>query len=110
MHTPGPWTIVESSDGRPYIRANGRTIAKTYRSAIVAARSRPDYGSGIEVLPGVENARMIAAAPDMYEALKRCLLYIENDEEDRGRKSDEGNEARAALAKAAGEQADETQD
>jgi hypothetical protein len=49
------------------------------------------------------NAHLIAAAPDLYEALMRCLNFIENNESEFGETLDSGDCARAALAKARGD-------
>lgn len=49
------------------------------------------------------NARLIAAAPQLLEALERCLQWIEADEASHGREFGCGNQARTALAKARGE-------
>lgn len=49
------------------------------------------------------NARLIAAAPELYEALSACLNYIENTESELGISLSSGQSARAALAKARGE-------
>ena len=50
------------------------------------------------------NANLIAAAPDLYDALDRCLNFIENTEGEIGATLECGDKARAALAKACGEQ------
>lgn len=50
----------------------------------------------------IEDARMIAAAPDMYEACNQALRHIEVDEATHGRPFAAGNVLRAALAKAKG--------
>lgn len=53
--------------------------------------------------PDDANAHLIAAAPDLYEALERCLNFIENTESEFGDLLPSGDVARAALAKARGE-------
>jgi len=47
-------------------------------------------------------AHLIAAAPEMYKALKSCLRFIENTECEIGEELMSGDLARAALAKAEG--------
>ena len=63
-HTPGPWKFYDdSNDGktnRIEIVAIGKTVARIYHS--VPAEDLP-------------NARLIAAAPDLLEALKRLAAY-----------------------------------
>jgi hypothetical protein len=53
-HTPGPWKIGKSPKGLPYQLSIEPSIGCA-------------YGSGDEVKA---NARLMAAAPDMYEALR----------------------------------------
>lgn len=82
-HTPGPWSYTKCRCGHPYCT---QFEISTQRSA------------GFEEA----DARLIAAAPDMYEALQQCLQHIEVDETTHGRQFAAGNVARAALAKAEG--------
>ena len=101
-HTPGPWTVYDdSNDGktnRIEIAARGKTVARIYQSV-------PE-----EDLP---NARLIAAAPDLLEALVELSesfvdTYFDDprsDEEIDGHQEFWENKARAAIAKATGEQA-----
>ena len=93
-HTPGPWSFYDdSNDGktnRIEIVGWGKTVARIYHSV-------PE-----EDLP---NARLIAAAPDLLEALKMAQFQIENQ-------CDVGvdewiacrEKARAAIARVEGEQ------
>jgi len=82
-HTPGPW-----SDDGDYIRAK-------------AGNNRPDLMRIAEIFPvwseaeGAANAKLIAAAPDMAEALRLMLDVYGKDAT--GGVSDQ---ARAALVKA----------
>lgn len=92
-HTPGPWEISESPDfpGQQTIHAQGS-------DRILAVLDRTDEQD-------IANARLIAAAPDLLEALKEAIrLYDEGDATDvlefiRC-------EARAALTKAEGQQSE----
>ena len=63
--TPGPWTVYDdSNDGktnRIEIVALGKTVCRIYHSV------------PIEDLP---NARLIAAAPDLLEALMMCRQHM----------------------------------
>ena len=59
-HTPGPWTLHESQMSRPaghlfFVKGNGFTVAESYKPA---------------------NARLIAKAPEMCEALQFVLDAI----------------------------------
>ena len=49
------------------------------------------------------NAHLIAAAPDLYEAIKSCLNFMENTESELGISLESADQARAALNKARGE-------
>jgi hypothetical protein len=73
-HTPGPW-IVE----RYLVDADGREVATT-SSGNLEVRTRVVAGANSTVGPIVadmvagsaRDARLIAAAPDLLEALRRC--------------------------------------
>jgi hypothetical protein len=95
QHTPGPWVIYDdSNDGKTNridIAARGKTVARIYHSV-------PE-----EDLP---NACLIAAAPDLLEALKACIPHLERDDHHTDALSRERPHyaaARAAIAKATGE-------
>jgi hypothetical protein len=97
QYTPGPWIIYDdSNDGktnRIEIAARGKTVAHIYHSV-------PE-----EDLP---NANLIAAAPDLLEALKMgyadTMDYIQRNH----LSGSENNHwlvlARAAIAKATGQE------
>ncbi len=51
-----------------------------------------------------EDSRLMAAAPELLEALEHCLRHIEPDERMHGRNFAAGNVARAAIKKARGEE------
>ena len=95
-HTPGPWLsrTVPTSAGLCHI-----VSAAYWRGAFI-------YGDGLrkgvdDSLPKAQelaaNALLIAAAPDLLEALRGVLRIAD-------RKTDEFDAARAAIAKATGEQ------
>jgi hypothetical protein len=93
-HTPGPWTVYDdSNDGktnRIEIAARGKTVARIYQSV-------PE-----EDLP---NARLIAAAPDLLEALKMAVSALERSDyiQMDGDSFDVVDVSRAAIARASGE-------
>ena len=94
-HTPGPWNFYDdSNDGktnRIEIVAVGKTVARIYHS--VPAEDLP-------------NARLIAAAPDLLEALETALDGWQREFEYLAKRTPEWvTKARAAIAKATGEQA-----
>ena len=92
-HTPGPWVIVRDTD-------NKRAITMIHAQP----KDPKAYGQGIAKLvrQGLEtdepNALLIAAAPEMLEALKELVAGIET----RTAGPDDMEKARAAIAKATG--------
>lgn len=93
-HSPGPWN---EHDGTIYSR-EGRRIAET---------AWPENGTSDEVQG---NAALIAAAPDMLEALKSAkahMDYIANETKRNWRQSDQTiyELISAAIAKAEGRSA-----
>jgi hypothetical protein len=95
-HTPGPWVVYDDSNNgktnRIEIAALGKTVARIYHSV-------PE-----EDLP---NARLIAAAPDLLEALQDFLNWSNSvyyGEDTRRELVMAKNKARAAIAKATGGQ------
>jgi hypothetical protein len=89
-HTPGPWDQIVKMDGFTAVGAN-TLIARVFSTAFKDLENEK------------ANARLIAAAPDMYRALE---LIINSDmaqrEEDEGEISTELSIVRAAIAKAEG--------
>jgi hypothetical protein len=88
-HTPGPWKVREDNDGE----------------------TRPSWAILQDVGPGPvapwiarvnhpDNARLIAAAPDLLAALERIEPGLPTDTNE---EYDEKMQARAAIAKAKGE-------
>ena len=97
--TPGPWQA-----GRPDMSTIVDGIASKWIYAgdqYVAIASGRIQGVWDEVMA---NARLIAAAPDMYEALEELLGPYDLTESGARKRYDAAIEkARAALAKARGE-------
>ena len=90
-HTPGPWAMPDSGQGRiSKVGVNGGW------DGMIATADCGDYARSRS--EGLANARLIAAAPDLLEALKDAV----RDSESPGQWLDE---SRAAIAKATGEQA-----
>ena len=88
QHTPGPWhsdvPCSRELTCRNIRGNNGEHVAKV---------GWMDFSEGQEI--DLANARLIAAAPDMLEALKAVVRVAD-------RKTDEFDRARAAIAKATG--------
>lgn len=83
-HTPGPWAV----DGHFVVRGDGTALCDVWAS-------RPIPNAEAEA-----NARLIASAPDLLEALE--ALVWDRDVRDVATHHDIGR-ARAAIAKAKGE-------
>lgn len=98
--TPGPWSIYDDSDdgktNRIEIVAIGKTVARIYCSV-------PNED--------LQNARLIAAAPDLLAALEKATAHIEammahienKPERFKSHCWQQALDARAAIAKATGE-------
>ena len=67
QHTPGPWDT-DTSTGWVGLRGNYRVIARVRRTSPHGAADLGEEGNA--------NARLIAAAPDLLEALR---FIAEND-------------------------------
>ena len=108
QHTPGPWWL--QADGA------GWYVECTPERGYSVAYIRSEVAEDDPDTPDAEkeaNARLIAAAPDLLEALKELSRSFIGTYSDDQRSDDEINNhrehwermARAAIAKATGEQA-----
>lgn len=107
--TPGPWHV---SNGKDVFADLGAQAADGRRTEENDAWQIADCGQGISFIGGIEselsgteqraNARLIAAAPELYDALRAFVTAIEADSEPLPgtRWHRELMAARAALAKA----------
>lgn len=86
-HTPGPWFVPKCLHGTYYVEARlrGSTLQEV---AACGPTETPEQQA--------ENARLIAASPDLLEALKRIQAY--GDEWSR----EDTDAVDAAIAKAEG--------
>jgi len=101
-HTPGPWETKPEECDKPYIRIRGTRLGSRYK---VANAITPVY-DGVGAREAEEtraNARLIAAAPELLEAL-RGLMKLDEDLCSEGA-IEALDKARAAIAKATGETA-----
>ena len=91
-HTPGPWEAIHYAGTDAY-------------SDVVAGRVALVDGSHSNPLLSPEDARLIAAAPDLLEALEDCmaLLLSENAWQVGDARRIAAINARAAILKAKGE-------
>ena len=105
QHTPGPWHVNSSIPHEVVAEDGDLGVASTFGLSLMSG------GSTLEA-EWDANARLIAAAPDLLEALERILPEIEDEIEQR---STSGNNeywrqlavlrdlARHAVARARGE-------
>jgi hypothetical protein len=101
--TPGPWFASDwSLDDGPNattIESRKHTGSTWWPGGVEKIRIA-DTADGTNPLA---DARLIAAAPELAEALEKCLRDLEFAEEERAVKLESASAARAALAKAKGE-------
>jgi hypothetical protein len=82
-HTPGPWRFALNDDGKPWLLNSGYAIVAFGAESSedggqiceVSVQSKPKRGEGWKHSCPVRdaNARLIAAAPDLLEALQYVL-------------------------------------
>jgi len=107
-HTPGPWEVTHSGNKDDFrgqwtwINAEGGTVAqvfpcgnpqRAFKSPELSDLPEPSNGR-----IGQANARLIAAAPELLEALEDCCKALPT-------KAPEYKRAMEAIAKATGAQA-----
>jgi len=88
--TAGPWKVHLVDE--TLVTSKNADIATTF------------FGSAANAEERASNARLIAGAPELYEALEKALNYIENTESEFGITLPCGDVARAVLRKARGEE------
>jgi hypothetical protein len=95
--TPGPWRV-ELGDGYPHA-GSWCVVCDTHPSKYTPLVAVQDFDDRSEA-----DARLIAAAPDIYDALILALPYVETAESDDAYKPSSARRVtetiRAALAKA----------
>ena len=105
-HTPGPWFVDENNDiwrrDPKELYENGGGVAG---DKPLACCYKGWYGEGLIGYPAAANAQLIAAAPDLFEALKKAIDALERADDSFGVPGLHGiiNEADAAIRKAEGE-------
>jgi hypothetical protein len=94
-HTPGPW---KASDEVDAAWVSGFNPNENVICDIVGRGYEADSGATIITDEDIDNANLIAAAPEMLEALERVLQLQISESND-----EIFAEVRAAIAKAKGE-------
>ena len=86
--TPGPWSVEDIGAnclrvrGKVSIASDTPAISTGHYEAIATVTQRephPRYGGGIDYDTRDANARLIAAAPDLYAALAEIELVLHPD-------------------------------
>ena len=95
-HTPGPWTI-KTDLGIPLQILGAPTEKNPRYNPITRCGTTFIAPTSDEAMA---NARLIAAAPELLEALKNLLAYLETED----MRPLNMNLARAAIAKATGKE------
>lgn len=91
-HTPGPWVASHNSWETSTVYADGRVVAECLIDADVSEENQHELEPIKEA-----NARLIAAAPELLEALQEVIAISD-------RKHDAWDKAKAAIARATGDQ------
>lgn len=97
-YTPGPWKAFNASWSETFITAPGFDHAICCLDINHATEESQESDS--EQMAA--NARLIAAAPELLEALQEMLHIMEQHEQLSGCECSIGDEARSAIAKATG--------
>jgi hypothetical protein len=91
QHTPGPWTFFHWSD-KTGVTSDNFDVA--HCSGLNSSRTREEE---------IANARLIAAAPDLLDALQDLFWAVTGFGDFEAQYPEEYAKARAAIAKARGE-------
>lgn len=94
--TPGPWAVERNKRTWGWVDVVGPSLG------VGGPTQATDLTLADEV-KRIAEAHLIAAAPDMAEALEKALNFITNTESEMGETLPCGDAARTALAKARGE-------
>ena len=105
-HTPGPWVLGESSGGRHFRAVNATDHSEL---ATVVWVMEDDDTEGAPSPECEANAHLIAAAPELLEALEYAVIDFDNWAAHEDNHPHEhlvvwAEKARAAIAKAKGEE------
>ena len=101
--TPGAWVCLPDEAGKDYLRIRGTQLGRRYKIADVHC-VQYEGAHPREAEESAANARLIACAPELLEALKKMLCMPgEDDAESTAERIYRIGRARAAIAKATGE-------
>jgi len=102
-HTPGPWKARQHhSDEARFEVYPVRDVGFGVPSEIADVTAHYANEFSTEIVEARANAWLIAAAPELLEAARKSLNYIENTENELGITLTSGDALRSAIAKAEG--------
>ncbi len=101
-HTPGPWSTSSVGIGDDLSWPIRRVRHDQRGNRIISWIADAHGTQGMDEAERAANARLIAAAPDLLEALEE-LYWLATDSERMGVHMHEYDRAQAAIAKAKGE-------
>jgi hypothetical protein len=90
-HTPGPWRIIDSIE-----QSKATIVGADFPAMGFVADVNLCRNNDKEEVDGAANARLIAAAPELLEALKHALAVCEAETELRGENDTDDYEGGAA--------------
>ena len=96
QHTPGPWKVVKTENKH-------RHVIYSCVCKVTEINTENSFHDGIGLGEGIANARLIAAAPELLEALRHMIYAVEDLTHGDAEDIMAVKEARAAIAKARGE-------
>lgn len=102
-HTPGPWKVIQDQYGVVEFIWGDTGCVCDLRSP----RETTEVFDGWMGPTKPANARLIAAAPDLYEALEAAYMVLTSQKTRLEEHVDAVTLARAALAKARGDEGEE---
>ena len=102
-HTPGPWELGEYENALGYdCMTGGVKAGPVYLDGAQYGQKTCAEIEADQLARMMADARLIAAAPDLLEALEGILPYLEEDPDDDGDYNERIRTVRTAIAKTKG--------
>ena len=102
-HTPGPWELGEYENALGYdCMTGGVKVGPVYLDGAQYGQKTCAEIEADQLARMMADARLIAAAPDLLEALEGILPYLEEDPDDDGDYNERIRTVRTAIAKTKG--------
>ena len=83
-HTPGPWEVYSCEEGERHGQvfapdgvSDGKTVCDLPKSKLIQPEDKRKNHYFVHSAEDEANARLIAAAPEMYEVLREVLIEYE---------------------------------